>query len=82
MLGQLGEDGHRGLPQCDVSEAQVSDLVLPLPVSVHDVDVAPAGVLPVWAAQVYQEFLLPALLWLRVRVLAAVAGAGRFITLL
>ena len=89
VLGQLGQDGHAGLPQGDVGEAQVPHLVLSVAVSVHDVDVTPACslALPPGAAQVDQKLLrrLLALLGgrlLRVGVLAAVAGAGGLVTLL
>ena len=87
VLGQLGQDGHAGLPQGDVGEAQVPHLVLSVTVSVHDVDVTPACrlALPPWAAQVNQKLLRGLLArlggrLLRVGVLAAVAGAGGFIT--
>ena len=88
VLGQLGQDGHAGLPQGDVGEAQVPHLVLSVTVSVHDVDVTPACrlALPPGAAQVDQKLLrLLALLGgrlLRVGVLAAVARAGGLVTLL
>ena len=82
VLGQLGQQRHPRPPQGDVGEAQVPDLVLhlSLPVGVEDPDVAP-GVLPARTAEVYQQSLSP---WpavvLSVGVLAAVAGAGGFIT--
>ena len=81
VLGQLGQDRRRGLPQGDVSEAEVSDLVLSVAVRVDDVDVGPGvGHVPGGAAEVDEE-PLPRLV-LRVGVLAAVARAGRLITLL
>ena len=88
VLGQLGQDGHAGLPQGDVGEAQVPHLVLSVAVSVNDVDVTPACrlALPPGAAQVDQKLLrLLALLGgrlLRVGVLAAVARAGGLVPLL
>ena len=79
VLGQLGQDRRGGLPQGDVSEAEVSDLVLSVAVRVDDVDVGPGvGDAPGGAAEVDEE-PLPLL---RVGVLAAVARAGRLITLL
>ena len=79
VLGQLGQDGRGGLPQGDVGEAEVSDLVLSVAVRVDDVDVGPGvGHVPGGAAEVDEE-PLPLL---RVGVLAAVARAGRLITLL
>ena len=88
ILWELGQNRRGRLPQGDVSEAQVSHLVLIVAVGVDDVDVGPGvGDVTCRAAQVNQKLLY----WLdsgaglagqvlSVRILAAVSRAGRFIT--